>query len=155
MSDDSQDGTKKPDLPPSLSGGGDSSAEDDGSDSDGTKKPDLPPGLSGDDDTGTKTPAGPGSEDTSEPTLPPGFGGDGATSEEPELTRKDFQTDQEVRWCPGCGDYVILAQVQRLLPELDVDKENMVFVSGIGCSGRAVFRPVAKAGARPWMEWTP
>ncbi len=137
MSDnDSQDGTKKPDLPPSLSGGDDTSAEKESSGEGGTKKPDLPPGLSDDDGTGTKTPAGPGSEDTSEPTLPPGFGGDGATADEPELTRKDFQTDQEVRWCPGCGDYVILAQVQRLLPDLGVDKENIVFVSGIGCSGR-------------------
>jgi len=52
------------------------------------------------------------------------------------LTRKDFVSDQEVRWCPGCGDYAILAQMQRLLPELGVPKENTVFVSGIGCSSR-------------------
>jgi 2-oxoglutarate ferredoxin oxidoreductase subunit beta len=151
---DDSDGTKKPDLPPSLAGDDAENEADDGSD---TKKPDLPPGLSGGDDDGNgtaklagppgaKKPAGPpgakkpdgpgGDEDTAEPTLPPGFGGDGATSEEPELTRKDFQTDQEVRWCPGCGDYVVLAQVQRVLPELDVDKENVVFVSGIGCAGR-------------------
>jgi 2-oxoglutarate ferredoxin oxidoreductase subunit beta len=52
------------------------------------------------------------------------------------LTRKDFQSDQEVRWCPGCGDYSVLAAVQFLLPELDVAPENLVFVSGIGCSSR-------------------
>jgi 2-oxoglutarate ferredoxin oxidoreductase subunit beta len=53
-----------------------------------------------------------------------------------KLTRKDFQSDQEVRWCPGCGDYVILAQVQKLMPELGIAKENIAFVSGIGCSSR-------------------
>lgn len=54
----------------------------------------------------------------------------------PPLTRKDFTSDQEVRWCPGCGDYAILAAVQRMLPELGVRRENTVFVSGIGCSSR-------------------
>lgn len=49
---------------------------------------------------------------------------------------KDFQTDQDVRWCPGCGDYSILAQVQRIMPELNFPKEKTVFVSGIGCSSR-------------------
>lgn len=53
-----------------------------------------------------------------------------------KLTRKDFQSDQEVRWCPGCGDYAILATVQRMMPKLGVPKENIVFVSGIGCSSR-------------------
>ena len=53
-----------------------------------------------------------------------------------KLTRKDFQSDQEVRWCPGCGDYVILAQVQKILPELGIPKEKIAFVSGIGCSSR-------------------
>jgi 2-oxoglutarate ferredoxin oxidoreductase subunit beta len=53
-----------------------------------------------------------------------------------KLTKKDFQSDQDVRWCPGCGDYVILAQVQKLMPELGVPRENIVFVSGIGCSSR-------------------
>src|ERR1700677_3524766 len=48
------------------------------------------------------------------------------------LTRKDFISDQEVRWCPGCGDYAILAQVQRVMPELGVPRENTVFISGIG-----------------------
>ena len=52
------------------------------------------------------------------------------------LTRKDFVSDQAVRWCPGCGDYAILAQTQRVLPNLGVPKENVVFVSGIGCSSR-------------------
>jgi 2-oxoglutarate ferredoxin oxidoreductase subunit beta len=54
----------------------------------------------------------------------------------PQLTRKDFVTDQDVRWCPGCGDYSVLANVQRVMPELGVPKENVVFVSGIGCSSR-------------------
>ena len=55
---------------------------------------------------------------------------------ETPLTTKDFKTDQEVRWCPGCGDYAILAAVQSFLPELNVRRENIVFVSGIGCSSR-------------------
>ncbi|MEE3234501.1 MAG: 2-oxoacid:ferredoxin oxidoreductase subunit beta [Candidatus Latescibacterota bacterium] len=55
---------------------------------------------------------------------------------EQKLTRKDFVSDQEVRWCPGCGDYAILAQMQKILPNIGVDKENIVFVSGIGCSSR-------------------
>ena len=49
---------------------------------------------------------------------------------------KDFKTDQEVRWCPGCGDYAILAAVQGFLPELGLKRENVVFISGIGCSSR-------------------
>src|SRR6202167_6139527 len=49
---------------------------------------------------------------------------------------KDFKTDQEVRWCPGCGDYAILAAFQAFLPELEVPRENIVVVSGIGCSSR-------------------
>jgi 2-oxoglutarate ferredoxin oxidoreductase subunit beta len=53
-----------------------------------------------------------------------------------QLTRKDFVSSQEVKWCPGCGDYSILAQVQRAMPDLGVPKENIVFVSGIGCSSR-------------------
>ena len=51
-------------------------------------------------------------------------------------TRADFQTDQEVRWCPGCGDYTILASVQTFMSEMGVRKENIVFVSGIGCAAR-------------------
>ena len=54
----------------------------------------------------------------------------------PPLTAKDFVTDQEVRWCPGCGDYSILAQVQKVMPTLGIPRENIVIVSGIGCSSR-------------------
>ena len=54
----------------------------------------------------------------------------------PALTSKDFATDQEVRWCPGCGDYSILAQVQKVMPGLGIPKENIVIISGIGCSSR-------------------
>ena len=61
----------------------------------------------------------------------------GIDVKEPKLTRADFATDQTVRWCPGCGDYAILAQVQKVMPELGVPRENIVFVSGIGCSSRA------------------
>jgi 2-oxoglutarate ferredoxin oxidoreductase subunit beta len=53
-----------------------------------------------------------------------------------KLTAKDFKTDQEVRWCPGCGDYAILAALQSFMPELDVPKEKIVFISGIGCAAR-------------------
>ena len=52
------------------------------------------------------------------------------------LTAKDFQTDQEIRWCPGCGDYSILAQVQKVMPTLGIPRENIVIISGIGCSSR-------------------
>ena len=52
------------------------------------------------------------------------------------LTKKDFQTDQEVRWCPGCGDYAILSAVQQVFPELGIPREKFVVVSGIGCSSR-------------------
>ena len=52
------------------------------------------------------------------------------------LTKKDFTSDQEVRWCPGCGDYSILAQTQKTMPDFGVPRENIVFISGIGCSGR-------------------
>jgi 2-oxoglutarate ferredoxin oxidoreductase subunit beta len=53
-----------------------------------------------------------------------------------KLSRKDFVSDQDVRWCPGCGDYAILAQVQKVMPELGVPRERIVFISGIGCSSR-------------------
>lgn len=53
-----------------------------------------------------------------------------------QLTAKDFKSDQEVRWCPGCGDYSILASMQRFLPELGIPREKIVFISGIGCSSR-------------------
>jgi 2-oxoglutarate/2-oxoacid ferredoxin oxidoreductase subunit beta len=57
-------------------------------------------------------------------------------SELPVLTKKDFESDQDVRWCPGCGDYSILAQTQKTMPDFGVAKEKIVFISGIGCSGR-------------------
>lgn len=53
-----------------------------------------------------------------------------------QLTAKDFASDQDVRWCPGCGDYSILAQVQRVMPTIDIPKERIVWVAGIGCSSR-------------------
>ena len=53
-----------------------------------------------------------------------------------KMTAKELQTDQDVRWCPGCGDYSILAQTQRIIPDLGIPKHKMVFVSGIGCSSR-------------------
>ena len=55
---------------------------------------------------------------------------------EVKLTAKDFATDQEVRWCPGCGDYSILKQVQTILPQTGIPRENIVIISGIGCSSR-------------------
>jgi 2-oxoglutarate ferredoxin oxidoreductase subunit beta len=54
----------------------------------------------------------------------------------PVLTAKDFASDQEVRWCPGCGDYAILAAVQKFMPELGLPRERVVFISGIGCAAR-------------------
>jgi 2-oxoglutarate ferredoxin oxidoreductase subunit beta len=59
-----------------------------------------------------------------------------ATTPTLKLTRKDFMSDQEVRWCPGCGDYAILAQMQKVLPELGIPRDQLVFVSGIGCASR-------------------
>ena len=56
--------------------------------------------------------------------------------ENKEYTAKDFSSDQEVRWCPGCGDYSILKQVQSVMPLIGIPKENIVFISGIGCSSR-------------------
>jgi 2-oxoglutarate ferredoxin oxidoreductase subunit beta len=63
-------------------------------------------------------------------------GGAPATATAPRLKKKDFQSDQEVRWCPGCGDYAILANVQSVMPDLGIPRENIVFVSGIGCAAR-------------------
>ncbi len=57
----------------------------------------------------------------------------------PQLSSKDFASDQEVKWCPGCGDYSILKQVQTIFPELPVRKEDYVFISGIGCSSRFTY----------------
>src|SRR5258708_33109411 len=53
-----------------------------------------------------------------------------------KLSTRDFKTDQDVRWCPGCGDYAILAAFQSFLPELEIPRENLVIISGIGCSSR-------------------
>ncbi|MGQ0481448.1 MAG: 2-oxoacid:ferredoxin oxidoreductase subunit beta [Pseudonocardia sp.] len=67
----------------------------------------------------------------------PGLGGlDGVPTTDEKQTAKDFTSDQEVRWCPGCGDYAVLAAVRGFLPELGLRRENVVFVSGIGCSSR-------------------
>ena len=60
----------------------------------------------------------------------------GAAPPPGQLTKKDFVSNQEVRWCPGCGDYAILNNVQKVMPELGIAREKMVFVSGIGCSSR-------------------
>jgi 2-oxoglutarate ferredoxin oxidoreductase subunit beta len=59
-----------------------------------------------------------------------------AKSDVTTLNRKDFTSDQDVRWCPGCGDYAILAQIQRTLPALGIPREDYCFISGIGCSSR-------------------
>src|SRR6476659_1070885 len=63
----------------------------------------------------------------------------GATSGVATLTKKDFTSDQEPRWCPGCGDYAILAAVQGFMPELGIEPHNTVFISGIGCTGRFTY----------------
>jgi 2-oxoglutarate/2-oxoacid ferredoxin oxidoreductase subunit beta len=73
-----------------------------------------------------------------------GFGqpGEKAVSEgavELPLTKADFSSDQETRWCPGCGDYAVLASVQSFMPELGIPPEKIVFVTGIGCAGRFVY----------------
>jgi 2-oxoglutarate ferredoxin oxidoreductase subunit beta len=57
----------------------------------------------------------------------------------PALTRADFQSDQETRWCPGCGDYAVLAAVQQFMPELGIPPERIVFITGIGCAGRFAY----------------
>jgi 2-oxoglutarate/2-oxoacid ferredoxin oxidoreductase subunit beta len=67
----------------------------------------------------------------------PTIGGlDGVPTTDEKQTAKDFTSDQEVRWCPGCGDYAVLAAVRQFLPTLGIKRENTVFVSGIGCSSR-------------------
>jgi len=88
----------------------------------GVRKPTLPPGFG-----------------KPRPKRPPGFKGLPTVRKRPAKqgpTRKDFTSDQDVRWCPGCGDYAILATVQRLMPQLGVKREKVVFISGIGCSSR-------------------
>jgi 2-oxoglutarate/2-oxoacid ferredoxin oxidoreductase subunit beta len=66
-------------------------------------------------------------------------GGGTSPSDAATLTKKDFTSDQEPRWCPGCGDYAILAAVQSFMPELGIEPHKTVFVSGIGCSGRFTY----------------
>jgi 2-oxoglutarate ferredoxin oxidoreductase subunit beta len=63
-----------------------------------------------------------------------GHGGNGGAPE--ALTKADFQSDQETRWCPGCGDYAVLSAVQQFMPELGIPPERIVFITGIGCAGR-------------------
>src|SRR5919198_158498 len=53
-----------------------------------------------------------------------------------KYTKKDFESDQDVRWCPGCGDYAILSAVQKMMPDLGIPREDIIFISGIGCSSR-------------------
>ena len=64
-----------------------------------------------------------------------------------QTTLKDWESDQEVRWCPGCGDYAILKAVQRTLPQIGADPAKTMFVSGIGCSSRLV-------SSEPWLSGT-
>jgi len=59
-----------------------------------------------------------------------------AAAPTPHYTKKDFESDQDVRWCPGCGDYAILSAIQKTMPDLGIPRENIVFISGIGCSSR-------------------
>jgi 2-oxoglutarate ferredoxin oxidoreductase subunit beta len=68
--------------------------------------------------------------------LPSPGGLDGVPTTDEKQTAKDYTSDQEVRWCPGCGDYAVLAAVRQFLPTLGIKRENTVFVSGIGCSSR-------------------
>ena len=94
------------------------------------RKPTLPPIKKPARPPGAKRPPVPAKARTVDPE------GDGAALGLPVLTRKDFVSGSDVRWCPGCGDYAVLAAVQRALPELAETRENVVFISGIGCSSR-------------------
>jgi 2-oxoglutarate ferredoxin oxidoreductase subunit beta len=87
------------------------------------------PGRANGGPAGRRTPA-------AAPTEPIGPGLAGVPLSLEPLTRKDFTSDQEVRWCPGCGDYAVLAAFQGFMPELGIRKENTVIISGIGCSSR-------------------
>lgn len=90
------------------------------------RKPGLPPGMKG---SGSMLP--PAKRPPGKKVPVPSREGSASA-----LTRADFASDQDVRWCPGCGDYAVLATVQRLMPELGVPREKTVFISGIGCSSR-------------------
>ncbi len=68
-------------------------------------------------------------------------------------TKKDWMTDQEVRWCPGCGDYGILQAVQFLMPDIGIAPENVVFVSGIGCSRRRTGRATSATTPTTTSAW--
>jgi 2-oxoglutarate ferredoxin oxidoreductase subunit beta len=68
-----------------------------------------------------------------------GHAGHGNGGAPEQLTKADFQSDQETRWCPGCGDYVVLAVVQQFMPELGIPPERIVFITGIGCAGRFAY----------------
>ncbi len=109
-------------------------------------KPAMPPGLATRPPGKPAMPSGKGTRPLGKPAMPPGLvtrppgakslppaSGDGAPA---GLKRSDFSSDQDVRWCPGCGDYAVLATTQRLMPELGIAPENIVFISGIGCSSR-------------------
>jgi len=111
--------SRKPTLPPTVGGGRPPAAKPAGPP---LKKPARPPGA--------KRPPVPARARTVDPE------GDGAGLGLPVLTRKDFVSGSDVRWCPGCGDYAVLAAVQRALPELADKREDVVFISGIGCSSR-------------------
>jgi 2-oxoglutarate/2-oxoacid ferredoxin oxidoreductase subunit beta len=65
-----------------------------------------------------------------------GAAGAAGPAASPKYTKKDFESDQDVRWCPGCGDYAILSAIQKAMPDLGVPREDIVFISGIGCSSR-------------------
>lgn len=82
-------------------------------------------GISGNVGNGASPESEPGSVTAGAPAPPPA-----------KLTKQDFMSDQEVRWCPGCGDYAILSNIQKVMPELGIPREKIVFVSGIGCSSR-------------------
>ena len=72
-----------------------------------------------------------------------GKNGNGAAPEKAggaaTLTKSDFQSDQETRWCPGCGDYAVLSAVQQFMPELGIPPHKIVFITGIGCAGRFAY----------------
>ena len=67
----------------------------------------------------------------------------------PKYTKKDFESDQDVRWCPGCGDYAILSAVQKIMPGLGIPKEDIVFVSGIGAQPVPYNAPTDSHHPRP------
>ncbi len=99
-------------------------------------RPAMPPAMPPARPPGAARPAPPPRARVGDPAEAGDAPGDGAAVTLPTLTRADFATGADVRWCPGCGDYAVLAAVQRALPELAERRENVVFISGIGCSSR-------------------